>query len=167
MSMNVISVARGAVAHASSAHPLRRAALQGLCCLLLAMGVVHQAAAQQVSTPAVGTPDRRGILDALRVPVEQELGQAVRFRIDRLRVSGEWAFLVGTPESPQGNPVDYGKTDYAEAVQEGMFDDGISALLRKAGSAWTPVTYAIGSTDVPWVTWAEEHGAPAVLFESE
>ena len=123
--------------------------------------------AQDVHTPAVGSVERRNILDAVRVPVERELGQAVRFRIDRLRVSEGWAFLLATPEDPEGRPLDYRTTPYAEAVREGMFDDGIAALLQSRDGAWAPVVHVIGATDVPWVTWHDDHGAPQVLFQDE
>ena len=141
--------------------------LRFLLCGALALAGTWPAWAQDAHTPAVGTAERRDILAAARTPVEEELGQPVRFRIDRLRVVDGWAFLLAVPEDPQGQPLDYSRTPYAEAQREGMFDDGIVALLQSRNGSWTPVVHVIGATDVPWVTWADDHGAPQVLFTPE
>ena len=151
----------------TSRSTLRHRCLRALLFGMLACTGMSPALAQDVHTPAVGSSERRDILAAARVPVEQELGQPVRFRIDRLRVVDGWAFLDATPEDLHGQPLDYSATPYAEAQRLGMFDDGFVALLRSRAGAWTPVVYVIGATDVPWVAWADDHGAPQALFASE
>ena len=138
-----------------------------IACLFLLLGVfLSDAAAQgEVSTPRGGDRERRAILDALRVPVEKELGPKVVFKVDHLKVQGGWAFLRGVPQRPGGKAVDYKGTVYEQAREDGVFDDGICALLRKRGGKWHVVKYVVGATDVPYVGWDEEFGAPAAIFK--
>jgi hypothetical protein len=98
-------------------------------------------------------------MDALRVPVEKVLKKKTIFEVSDLRVQNGWAFLSGVPRQPGGRPMDYRGTVYAERGD--AFDDNISALLRKTPNGrWRVVTYSIGNTDVPWVDWHREYGAP-------
>jgi hypothetical protein len=119
----------------------------------------------QTSTPKVGSPERKALMDALRVPVTVDLKQPVIFKVDRLKVLDRWAFVGGAPLKPDGGEVNYRGTRYQELIDEGAFDGGIFALLRKTKGEWTVVRYAIGATDVPYVDWPRETGAPAVIFE--
>lgn len=116
-------------------------------------------------TPAPGSAERKAILDALRKPVERNLGQDVLFKIDHFKVSGEWAFVRGVPQQPGGQPIDYSRTEYREAIEAGAFDDGFCALLERRAGKWTVVTYVIGATDVAWDGWWDEYGAPKAIFE--
>lgn len=121
--------------------------------------------ATRAYTPPPSGLERKAILDALRVPVEKELRQKIVFRIardDRLRVQDSWALLRGGLQLPDGHPVDYRRTVYQARIDDGVFDDGIYALLRKQRGKWRVVSYAIGATDVPFTTWK---GAPAAIFE--
>ena len=119
----------------------------------------------QPYTPAPQTPERKAIADALRAPVEKKLKKSVVFKIDHLKVQGGWAFLRGVPQRPDGKPMDYGDTPYREQKELGMFDDQISALLKKEGGKWVVVTYDIGATDVVYLDWAEKYKAPPAIFE--
>lgn len=69
--------------------------------------------------------------------------------IDRLRVSGNWAFAIVSPQRPGGKPI-----DLSASVFRGQADymDGIRtyALLVRAYGRWNIVDYAIGPTDVFW-----------------
>jgi|GEM_PF-1855749 len=76
-----------------------------------------------------------------------------------------WAFLAGVPLKPDGSEMDYRSTIHMEAINEGAFDGGIFALLQKRDGQWMTVRYIIGATDVPYVDWPQEFGAPAVIFE--
>jgi hypothetical protein len=132
--------------------------------LPLLLLLLPAAAQAQTTTPAAGSAERKAIADALRAPVERELKQKVIFKVDHLKLQNGWAFLRGVPQRPGGGEVDYGSTAYNEAIKEGMFDDGIVALLRKKAGKWQVVKYVIGAADVPYVTWDKDYKAPAAIF---
>jgi hypothetical protein len=122
------------------------------------------ASAQGVRTPAPGSAERKAVADALRAPVEKELKQKVIFKIDHLKVSGDWAFLRGVPQRPDGDRVDYSATAYQQRIEDGVFDDWICALLRKRAGKWQVVKYVIGATDVAYEGWDDEYKAPSAIF---
>jgi hypothetical protein len=122
------------------------------------------ASAQAARTPAPGSAERKAIAEALRAPVEKELKQKVVFKIDHLKVSGEWAFLRGVPQRPGGAKIDYSVTRYRQAIDDGIFDDWICALLRKRAGKWQVVKYVIGATDVVYLGWDEKYKAPSSIF---
>ncbi len=133
-----------------------------LTLLTLTLAVPPRAAdaASPIRTPAAGSPERKSIMDALRVPVEADLRQAVIFKVRDLRVTDEWAFLNGEPLRSDSSKVDYRKTRYQERIDMGFFDHGISALLRKRQGRWQVVKYSIGHTDVIYDGWDREYGVP-------
>jgi hypothetical protein len=92
------------------------------------------------------SPERKPIMNALRVPVENELKQKVVFRILHLKVQKDWAYLESVPQQPDGKPVNYRNTRHQATIDFGAFDDGIPALLRKEKGEWRVVIYAVGST---------------------
>lgn len=116
-------------------------------------------------TPERGSPERKAIVDALRIPIEKQLKQPVIFKIDHLKVQSNWAFLLGSPQQPDGSAVDYTGTVYQDAVDAGAFDDGVIGLLRNVGGKWRVVQYVIGATDVPWVDWDKKYKAPKEIFK--
>lgn len=119
----------------------------------------------QTRTPAPGSAERKAIMDALRAPVEKELNKKVVFKVDHLKVLDGWAFMRGVPQQPGGRKMDYRNSPYQEAISDGAFDDWICALLRKEGAKWRVVKYVIGATDVAYIGWDEEYGAPSTIFE--
>jgi hypothetical protein len=133
--------------------------------LLMILFLCPAIAQEQAYTPERGSSERQSIADALRLPVEKELKQKVVFKIEHLRVQGDWAFLKGVPQGPDGGAVSYHGTSYQVAVDEGAFDDGIVALLRKREGKWRVVKYIIGATDVPYVEWDKEYKAPSAIFK--
>ncbi|HEX8189604.1 MAG TPA: hypothetical protein VF586_14705 [Pyrinomonadaceae bacterium] len=140
--------------------------LRRLCLFVPALVMVAAAAAsaQGVRTPAPGSAERKAVADALRAPVEKELKQKVIFKIDHLKVSGDWAFLRGVPQRPDGDRVDYSATAYQQRIEDGVFDDWICALLRKRAGKWQVVKYVIGATDVAYEGWDDEYKAPSAIF---
>jgi hypothetical protein len=142
----------------------QRLKMQILCCLFSIIALCSFTFAQAY-TPKTGSVERKALMDALRLPVEKELGKKVAFKIDHLKVQDDWAFMRGIPQQPNGKAMDYQGTSHQEAIKEGMFDDGICALLKKQDDKWTVVIYQIGATDVPWVSWNEEYKAPATIFK--
>ena len=121
-------------------------------------------AGQGVYTPEKGSPERKAILDALRVPVERELKQKVIFAANDFNVQGSWAFIGGTPQTPDGGSPDYKRTKYAQAVEDGVFDNNVFALLKKTAGQWKVVKHQMGCTDVCYATWWKDYRAPKALF---
>lgn len=121
--------------------------------------------AAEPHTPKPGSPERKALMDALRLPVQAELKKPVIFKVDRLKVQGDWAFLAGVPLKPDGSEMDYRDTIHQEAIREGAFDGGIFALLQNRNGQWQTVRHIIGATDVPYVDWPQEFGAPEAIFE--
>jgi hypothetical protein len=120
--------------------------------------------AQSPHTPEKGSAERKVILDALRIPIERDLKQKIVFVTDNFNVSGNWAFVGGTPQSANGGSPDYGRTQYADAKESGAFDNNFFALLKKTAGKWKVVTYAIGCTDVCYADWWSRHRAPKAVF---
>ena len=118
--------------------------------------------AQSVYTPEKGSPERKAILGALRVPVERDLKQKIVFVTDTFNVQGTWAFVSGRPTKPDGSDPDLAGT--AWAGEEDLFDNNFFALLRKTGGKWRVVTHALGCTDVCYALWWQEHKAPKAIF---
>jgi len=120
--------------------------------------------AQSVYTPDKGSPERKAILDALRVPVERDLKQKVVFATDHFKVQGTWAYVSGTPQNSAGGDPDYSKTKYTEQFDTGAFDNNFFALLRKTGGRWKVTHYLIGCTDVCYLDWWRRYKAPKAIF---
>jgi hypothetical protein len=132
--------------------------------LAITLFVAISAVSQSVHTPEKGSHERKAILDALRIPVERDLKQPIVFVPDNFKVQGTWAFVSGTPQAPGGGSPNYAKTKYAEAENEGAFDNNFFALMRKTGGKWKVTTYAIGCTDVCFADWWQRYKAPKAIF---
>lgn len=120
--------------------------------------------AQTPYTPEKGSPERKAIMDALRIPVERDLKQKVVFVAENFNVLGSWAFVSGTPQNANGGSPDYSRTQYADALDSGAFDNNFFALLRKTAGKWKVTTYAIGCTDVCYADWWRRYRAPKGVF---
>ena len=131
---------------------------------LLVFVFAGSAFAQSVYTPEKGSPERKAILDALRIPVERELKQKIVFAADNFNVLGNWAFVSGTPQTPDGGRPDYSETKYSAAIDAGAFGDNFSALLKKTAGKWKTVTYRIGCSDVCYADWWKRFRAPKAVF---
>ncbi len=130
----------------------------------LGLGGAVSPAFAQVTTPPRGSPLRAAILDGLRPMVEAEVGKPVEFVVRQMRVVGEWAFVLVTPQRPGGGPIPYLYTRYQAAVDAGAFDDQVAALLRETPSGWLVYEYNLGATDVPWVDWGGFYPVPPEVF---
>jgi len=115
-------------------------------------------------TPEPNSPERKAIMDTLRVPVEKELKQKVVVRIRWFKLQNGRACLEGGPKQPGSKPVNYRNTRHQTAIEVGAFDDGILALLRKEKGGWRVVAYDIGSTDYPAPHWQQKYKAPPGIF---
>ena len=132
--------------------------------VLLILITAAALAAQEAHTPEKGSPERKAILDALRVPIERDLKQKVVFVAENFKVQGSWAFVSGTPQNASGERPDYSRTKYADAVDSGAFDNNFFALLKKTAGKWKVSTYAIGCTDVCYADWWSRFRAPKAIF---
>ena len=112
-------------------------------------------------TPKVGSAERKGIMDALRVPVQKDLGFPVIFVVretSMFRVVDDWAFISAQFRHPDGSPM--GKNYFGT----GMRSDTTQALLHKVNGKWKVVTHVTGATDVQWEGWAKKYGAPSSVI---
>lgn len=133
---------------------------------LLLCAVAGWAAAQPVRTPRAGSAERTAILNAVRVPVEKIVKVKVKFEVQVLRVSGDWAFFMGRPLQRNGKPIDYSKTKYKESIDAGAFDDGAMALLKREKGKWRILDWGLGMTDFPAGDWVEKRKAPKAILPS-
>ena len=138
------------------------AALLVLVCVLFSWPLW---AAEPLVTLKRSNPERKMILDALRVTVQKELKKPVTFRVDSLKAQDGWAFLRGVPLGPRGTPINYCGTTYQKAIKAGIFDNWICALLQKRRGRWRVVTHVIGATDMPYENWAQHYHAPPAIFQ--
>lgn len=120
--------------------------------------------AQSARTPAPGSEERAAIMDALRVPAEKELKQSVIFKVDILRVAGDWAYARVSPTRPNGDEIDFSKTKYRKQVELGAFDPQGEALLRLEDDGWEVLEWAFGGTDVASAAWGDKYRFPKSLL---
>ena len=129
----------------------RLAAFSLVIALLLTSSLA--ASAQSVYEPQRGTPDRSGILNAVRPMLEARVGPPVEFVVDWMRAGEGWAFVQLSPQRPGGGAIDLRTTTYAPQAE---YMDGIGTyvLLRYQYDRWNLVDFAVGPTDAFW------HGDP-------
>jgi len=120
--------------------------------------------AQSIRSPEKGSTERKAVLDALRSPVERDLKQDIAFVVENFNISGSWAFVSGSLQTSGGERPDFSRTQYAEAIANGAFDNNFFALLKKTKGKWKVVTHAIGCTDVCYVDWWRRYRAPKAIF---
>ena len=145
--------------------------------ILISALIAGQMAAAPVASPVtvvqagprsipVGDPLRRTLLNTLRPSIEDELDQPVQFMVDQLKIQGDWAFYAGSVQRPDGRPIDFARTGFAEQIAEGMFDGPATyGLMHRVGGRWTVTVFVIGPTDVAYIGWPDAYGAPMSLFE--
>ena len=134
--------------------------LLALTCVV--MTATHSLA-QRAYTPAAGSPERKAIMDVLRVPVEADLRQKVVFKVQHLRIVGPWALARVVPIRPNGSDIDYSRTKYRDDLEEGAFDGEGEALLRNDGGGWRLLEWRFGASDTEVPIWLEKYRAPAAL----
>ena len=139
----------------------RKLALVFCCSLLVSLNAL----AQSAYTPKPGSAEREAIMDALRAPAKKDLGQTVIFKVDQLRVVGDWAFARVSPTLPNGDEIDYTKTRYRKQVELGAFDPQAETLLRRTVEGWDVVEWRFGATDVESVLWVQKYDLPKSLIQ--
>ncbi len=104
--------------------------------------------------------DRAAMLDALRTPVSASLRTKVDFKVERIRVCGDWAFILTTPQLPSG-----GEPIWAGTVCGGDTSHLAGGLVRREDGQWRLLEYALCPGDVAWAEWPERYGTPAGIFD--
>lgn len=102
----------------------------------------------QVHTPALGSSERKAIMDALRIPAQKDIGQKVIFKVGYLKVDQGWAFAMAEPIQPDSKPLDWTKTKYKEAVAGDVFGYTVIAILKQTNGSWKVLGYDLGATDL-------------------
>jgi hypothetical protein len=120
--------------------------------------------AQKIVQIGRASPDRKVILDVVRVPIERRLGIKVIFVVDRMTLFGDWAFAALHPRNHAGNRIDYRRTLFAKDFDPEQDSDSVDALLRRNGASWSIVEVAFLPTDVVWVEWEKKYKLPRALF---
>ena len=134
---------------------------------LAAVFPIGSAAAQPIVLIERGAPERKAILDVVRVPVERRLGIKVIFEVERLAVFGDWAFAEVHPRTEAGGRIDYRRTRYARDYISDLDSDLVLALLHRSGASWAIVQEAFLPTDVVWEEWVKSYKLPRRLFLQE
>ena len=142
----------------------RRLVCRALLGLVVAVIGVSRAPAQTVVLIDRNSPDRKPILDVVRGPVERRLGIRVRFVVERLALSGGWAYASLRPRTELDRRIDYRRTRYASNYHPDLDSDLVLVLLRRNGSSWSIVEEAFLLTDVVWEEWVKTYRLPRKLF---
>lgn len=128
--------------------------------VLFGLGIFGAACASADPVSAEG----EAIVHPALADLAAQLGKPVELKVKTVNTVGEWAFVYGTIQGPNGAVFDYAGTRFAEAAANGGKSRTYAGLFRGDGSAWTRVDSAVGPTDVAWEGWAAKYGAPAEVF---
>ncbi len=141
--------------------------LTGRTLLAAALIVASAAPLAAQTSPPRGSPERTALLDALRPTLVKEIGGPIAFVVTTMRVMGPWAYLHVKPTRPGGTRIDWSRTKFRDEMKQGEMSEGTMALLRRAGSGWKVVEFAIGPGDVAWDGWTAPHRVPRKLFTDD
>ena len=130
-----------------------------LLILLLALPV----AAGEVYTPKPGSKERNDILNAVRDPLEDQIHQAVIFRVNHLKVQDGWAFLLAEARTKEDKPINYKGTRLEFGTRE--FDEEVVAVLRYKRERWYIVEHSFYASDVWWAGIHKQLKAPPAIFQ--
>jgi hypothetical protein len=115
---------------------------------------------------------REAVLQAATARLDDYFGDRVQVKVEHLNRIGPWVFLQGTMHGTEADRPYYAGTVYESRRADGVMSDVYAVLLKKTADAaadndarsWRLSDYAIGPTDVAWMTWPDEHEAPRELF---
>ena len=100
-------------------------------------------------TPALGSPERQAVLDALRPAIETRFKVPIEFKVERLCVENGWAVVLAEPQTKDHRPA-----PWRNAMPKDQYDitgDQVSAVLRVKKGRWNLTESDIGATDVWYV----------------
>jgi uncharacterized membrane protein len=112
-----------------------------------------------VTEPKPGTPERKAMMDAMRLPVSDYAGKPVTFT-GKLRTQGNWARFTG-----KVTPTD-GRAAKAEEIAAAMELDFVAILKKDAAGQWTAPHWGFaGDTSVLEEAKKKFPNAPWPMFE--
>ncbi|MDX2087097.1 MAG: hypothetical protein SFX73_04575 [Kofleriaceae bacterium] len=121
-----------------------------------------------VITPAPGTAARRELIRAIH---EQGLdaslhGQPNELVVSWMRAGGDYAFATATVQAVGGGELDWSDSDYADDLEEGLFDGpNLSVFMEQTAEGWKVHALDVGATDVSWYgAWERFSAVPCALF---
>ena len=87
----------------------------------------------------------------------------VQFVVESMKVVGECAFVIATPQHKDGSPIAIEITRFARDAE---FLDGLTtySLMIHQNKRWHEVAFVTGPTDVAYATWPEDYSCPKRIF---
>lgn len=87
----------------------------------------------------------------------------VQFVVEAMKVIGQCAFVVATPQHKDGSPIAVKSTIFARDIE---FLDGLTtySLMIHQNKRWHEVAFVTGPTDVAYATWPQDYSCPKVIF---
>jgi hypothetical protein len=141
---------------------LRRTAI-ALAAGLAGSGLGATASAQAWAPPT--SEQSVKIMEAVRAVTNAELGEPIQFVVSSARILDGWAFIDATPEKEEGVRIYYEVTRYAEAVEFGLFEERVLALLRESELGWVLFEHNLGDGVKVIADWIDRYEVPEALFE--
>jgi hypothetical protein len=93
----------------------------------------------------VRSAEQRAVLEAVRPPAAQRVGQPVKFMVERLNVDGDWALLTGQLVSTTGGTLDWAKASECHIE----LDKLLWVLLSRQDGRWTVKHLEVCATEPP------------------
>lgn len=120
-------------------------------------------AASEAPDPATARAD---VLAASAPIVSATIGLPVSLSPTTVNIQDDWAWVVAQPQTPEGGAIDWSATTFAEDAELGVLDGGGTTyvLLKRENGAWRVLDHVVGPTDVAWINWPTQYGAPAELM---
>ncbi len=129
---------------------------------------VLSAFSQRIYTPAIGTPERKVLLNIIRTPTEKELGQAIQFTPSTFNIMGDMCFILANIQQANGKLLDIEKFVQKDLIMgegtEAFFENNIQVVLKKIRGKWRIVRRVLGCTDVCWSDWYVDLKMPKAVF---
>lgn len=103
-----------------------------------ALPVPPKILAEDVMTPPVGAPERAGIMDALRPRYERIFGPPIQFKVKKMRLAADFAYVIVHPQRPDGGPIE--AAAWKKALPEPCFQSPATIeneyWMQKRNGAW-------------------------------
>lgn len=106
------------------------------------------------ATPALAPAERRALLDSIRPSAARQVGQPVRFRVERLNVDGDWALLTGELVSTQGGPLAWDRVKGCHVE----LDKGLWVVAARQAGRWQVKHLEVCATEPPHWTLGQFGG---------